>query len=463
MLRWGSSEPAPSPGALAPAMRACGHDLAVVGSRSLCARRPSPRTTACGEPGAPTTRSSRPTTSTPSTSRCPTICTRSGRSPRSRPASTCCASARCRPTPPPPAAWPPPRPRTAGCSWKRLPTWFHPRTEAALDLLRTGGLGEVRSRAGRLGVRLRDPRQLPAQDRSTAAGRCSTSASHGVAVPRWVAGGEPDGSRGPARWSTGVDGTTSALLPSPNGTGRHRARLLRRRRPRGARGRRHRRLCCTLPDAFTPRRDEAVLLRDGEVVGTWHADAYEAADRRLRRGRRPALWARPAGRRRRRHRRGARPHPHRVARSRAALGCRATGPAPSARSEHGIRSSCSTASPRTRGLRGALPRHPPARWLDEWPGVRGRSSAARILRHPARRRAPYTSSDRPHGSPTDALGRAMQSEARRREQGRHGDVPALRAERRDAARPTTLAPTRPRAARPGVHAVPRGSPQCRAG
>jgi D-xylose 1-dehydrogenase (NADP+, D-xylono-1,5-lactone-forming) len=277
MLRWGILGPGAVAGsAMAPAMRAVGDDLAVVGSRSLArarafaanhgvrrARGAYDEVVAADDVDAvyvalPNDLHEEWTIAALEAGK-HVLC--------ERPLSTDAASAG--------------RMAAASASYGRVlmeahTTWFHPRTAAALELLRDGAVGEVRHIQAAYGYRLRDPESYRTRPEN-GGGALLDVGVHGVAAARWVAGGEPDGVRAvQRRWGTGVDGTTSALLTFPSGpvatvlasfdTVAHQVLEVV-----GTDG------VLTLPDAFAPGRDrEAALLRDGEVVGTWTADANEA-------------------------------------------------------------------------------------------------------------------------------------------------------------------------------------------
>lgn len=157
-----------------------------------------------------------------------------------------------------------------------LPFWFHPRTTAALDLIRDGELGEVRSIRADVGYRLREPHShLVVPERG--GGALLGVGSACVPFARWLAGAEPEAVRAlPRRWSSGVDGAMAALLRFPSGamatlmasfdTAAHAVVEVA-----GTDG------LLRLPDALAAtREEEAVLERDGEVIGSWRFDAYAA-------------------------------------------------------------------------------------------------------------------------------------------------------------------------------------------
>jgi predicted dehydrogenase len=157
-----------------------------------------------------------------------------------------------------------------------LMTWFHPRTAAALEIVRNGDIGEVRHVDASFGFRLREPENYRTRPEN-GGGALLDVGVYTVASARWMAAGEPDGVRAVRRrWGTGVDGTTSALLTFPSGavasvmasfdTAPH-----QRLEVVGTEG------VLTLPRAYTASDSEdAVILRDGEPIGSWRADPYEA-------------------------------------------------------------------------------------------------------------------------------------------------------------------------------------------
>jgi predicted dehydrogenase len=277
VLRWGILGPGSIAGsALAPAMRACGDDLAVVGSRSLQRARAF-----AAEQGVRRARGSyaevveaddvdavyvalpndlhEEWTIAALEAGKHVLC--------EKPLATDAASAG----------------RMAAASARHglvlmeaMMTWFHPRTAAAMELVRSGGLGELRTITTTFGFRLRDPHDYRARPES-GGGALLDIGVYGVAASRWLAGGEPDGVRAvQRRWATGVDGATAALLQfgaGPIAT----VQVSFESAPRqlleivGSDG------VLELPHAFTASAGhEAVLVHDGGVIGTWRANPYEA-------------------------------------------------------------------------------------------------------------------------------------------------------------------------------------------
>lgn len=161
---------------------------------------------------------------------------------------------------------------------------FHPRTEALLELTAGGAIGRLRTVHVAVGVLMEDPTSFRAEP-SHGGGALLDVGSHAAALARWVTGEEPEQVVAlDRRWSTGVDGTTGALLRFPSGT------------------------IATLTASFdTPTHDllvavgshgvvevprvvranaeeDAVLLRDGQVVGSWRVNPYERMVDRFARG-----------------------------------------------------------------------------------------------------------------------------------------------------------------------------------
>ena len=82
--------------------------------------------------------------STPSTSRCPTVSTATGPSPRWRRASTCCARSRSRPTRTRRARWPRPQPPSRPGRHGGLPLQYHPMTRRLVEIVQSGELGIIK-------------------------------------------------------------------------------------------------------------------------------------------------------------------------------------------------------------------------------------------------------------------------------------------------------------------------------
>jgi len=156
-----------------------------------------------------------------------------------------------------------------------LMTRFHPRTAALLELVRGGDVGEVRHISATFAFtmdRSEDYRARPEHG----GGALLDVGVYGVALSRWLVSEEPN------EWSTAqrlrpsaVDGATAALLGFPSGTtasvyASHVAAPAQRLTVLGSTG------TLETPDAFTAGSDtDAVLLRDGREVGAWRADPYE--------------------------------------------------------------------------------------------------------------------------------------------------------------------------------------------
>ncbi len=151
----------------------------------------------------------------------------------------------------------------------------HPRFVAVLDLVWAGGIGEVRLISASASRRVRDPQDFRCR-LDQGGGALLDVGSHEVAVARWLAGTEPTAVQAvQTRWSTGVDGTTGAVLAFPTGA----VAALQASfdaRPHGSLEIVGSDGCLTLDDAFFAGPDvEVTLRRDGEVVGAWRADPFE--------------------------------------------------------------------------------------------------------------------------------------------------------------------------------------------
>jgi xylose dehydrogenase (NAD/NADP) len=276
MLRWGILGPGAIAGkALAPAMRAAGHDIAVVGSRSLTRAQ-----SFAANHGVRRARGSYGEVldaddvdavyiSLPNDLHeewCVAALEAGKHVLCEKPLSTDAASAG----------------RVAAASaehgrilMEAVMTWFHPRTTALLETIRSGGIGEVRLVHSSFAFRLRDPHNYRARPES-GGGALLDIGLYGVATSRWLAGSEPDGVRAvQRRWPTGIDGTTAAVLHFPSGPiatvhASFDAAPHQTVEVIGTEA------TLRLPHAFTAGADDdAVLLRDGEVAGTWRTDPYE--------------------------------------------------------------------------------------------------------------------------------------------------------------------------------------------
>jgi predicted dehydrogenase len=157
-----------------------------------------------------------------------------------------------------------------------LPALAHPRFEALLEAVRAGAAGEVRLVHATTSARVTDPRSFRAQA-AHGGGALLDLGVEAVTAARRLAGGEPTAVRGlQRRWSTGIDGTTAALLSFPSAavaalTMTFDAVAHDRLEVVGSEA------VFVAPGAFSAGRgDQTVLLRDGEVYGTWRADPAEA-------------------------------------------------------------------------------------------------------------------------------------------------------------------------------------------
>ncbi len=156
-----------------------------------------------------------------------------------------------------------------------LPHRFHPRTAALLELVRTGAVGPVRL------VTATHAYPMSAADSYLArpeegGGALLDVGVDLVAMTRWLIGEEPEVVRAVSRrWTTGVDGQTTAVMGFPSGA---QATL-----HASFDAVRHSMLevvgtvsTLRVPMPFTAGpQDNAVLLRGEEIVGTWRADPWE--------------------------------------------------------------------------------------------------------------------------------------------------------------------------------------------
>lgn len=156
-----------------------------------------------------------------------------------------------------------------------LMTRFHPRTAALLELVHGGDVGEVRHISATftsLVDRTDDYRARPEHG----GGALLDVGVYGAAMCRWLVTEEPnEWSATQRRSPTGVDAATAALLSFPSGTtaavyASHQATRMQRLTVFGSTG------VLETPHAFTASGDtDAVLVRDGREVGAWRADPYE--------------------------------------------------------------------------------------------------------------------------------------------------------------------------------------------
>ena len=151
----------------------------------------------------------------------------------------------------------------------------HPRFAAVRDLLWAGGIGEVRLLTACASRPVPDGRNHRTRV-DEGGGALLDLGVHAVAITRTLAGTEPVAVQGlQTRWSTGVDGTTGAVLVFPTGA----VATLQASfdaRPYGALQIVGTDGILSLDDPFDAGpADEVSLLRDGDVVGTWRADPFE--------------------------------------------------------------------------------------------------------------------------------------------------------------------------------------------
>jgi D-xylose 1-dehydrogenase (NADP+, D-xylono-1,5-lactone-forming) len=152
---------------------------------------------------------------------------------------------------------------------------FHPRTQALVEVVRSGEIGEVRLIHAAASMRMRAADSHRARVEQ-GGGALLDLGVYGVAATRWVAGSEPDGVRAvQRRWPTGVDGTTTALLAFADGTSAS-VHASYDAAPHeivevvGTDG------VVRVPQAFTAAGgDKTVLMHDDDVIGTWQADPVQ--------------------------------------------------------------------------------------------------------------------------------------------------------------------------------------------
>ncbi len=154
-------------------------------------------------------------------------------------------------------------------------TRFHPRTHALLELVHGGGVGAVRLIHAAFAFPMRVADNYRARSEH-GGGALLDIGLYAAAIIRWLAGEEPDVVRAEQRcWATGVDGTIAALLgfksgilatlhASFDGSEHQHLEII------GTKATLH------VPRAFTAWRDEpAIIVRGDETLGTWQADPYE--------------------------------------------------------------------------------------------------------------------------------------------------------------------------------------------
>jgi predicted dehydrogenase len=154
-------------------------------------------------------------------------------------------------------------------------TRFHPRTHALLEMVRSGGVGAVRLIHAAFAFPMRAADNYRARPEH-GGGALLDVGGYAAAVIRWLAGEEPNVVRAEQRcWATGVDGTIVALLGFSSGM------LATLHASFDASEHQHLEIVGTeatlrVPRAFTAWRGEpAVILRGAETLGTWRADPYE--------------------------------------------------------------------------------------------------------------------------------------------------------------------------------------------
>jgi xylose dehydrogenase (NAD/NADP) len=276
MLRWGILGPGfIADRALAPAMRACGHDLAVVGSRSL-----SRAQAFAANHGVRRARGSYDDVVTAQDvdaiyvalpnflhEQWTVAALEAGKHVLcEKPLATDAAAA---------GRMAAASARNGRVLMEALMYRFHPRTEALLDQVHGGEIGDVRL----VNAAFAFPFARPEDHRLRAelgGGALLDVGVYAVSAARWVAGAEPRAVHAVQRQAGDVDETSVALLDFPAGAVATVAasfaaadhELLEVVGTRGV---------LRAPRPFTAGRDErALLLRDGEEVGAWQADPYEA-------------------------------------------------------------------------------------------------------------------------------------------------------------------------------------------
>ena len=164
----------------------------------------------------------------------------------------------------------------AGCTvMEAAVARFHPRTQALLEIVDAGELGQVRLVHAVISHRMRDLDNFRASP-DLGGGALLDGGSRAVAMARWVLGEEPEGVQAFARrWRTGADGATTALLSFPSGaigavSASFEGAAHEGLEVIGTQGS----LRTNLP--FTAAGlDEVSLERDGASIGTWQADPYQ--------------------------------------------------------------------------------------------------------------------------------------------------------------------------------------------
>lgn len=154
----------------------------------------------------------------------------------------------------------------------------HPRTAALLELIRGGGIGAVRLVTITASAPLTEAESFRARP-ELGGGALLDLGADAVALARWLVGEEPDVVRAvQRRWATGVDGTTAAVLAFGGGacaalTASYDATEHSHLEVVGTEA------TLRVPRVLTAGADaDAVILRGPageEVVGTWRADPWE--------------------------------------------------------------------------------------------------------------------------------------------------------------------------------------------
>ena len=152
---------------------------------------------------------------------------------------------------------------------------WHPRTQALLEIVDAGEIGQVRLIHAAISHRMRDLDDFRATPQ-LGGGALLDGGSRAVAVARWIAGEEPETVQAlMRRWRTGVDGAVSALLSFPSGaiavvSASFEGAAHEGLEVVGTQGS----LRTSLPFSAGGL-DEVSLERDGASVGTWQADPYQ--------------------------------------------------------------------------------------------------------------------------------------------------------------------------------------------
>lgn len=165
--------------------------------------------------------------------------------------------------------------RSARVLAEGVPALAHPRFDALVDLLRSGAIGEPRLLHASVAARLHDPRSFRARPEH-GGGALLTLGVDAVAAVRRMAGTEPSGVRAlQRRWATAIDGTTAAILAFATGavatvTATFDAADHDRLEVVGSEG------TLSLPQPFGAQPGaEVPILRDGAVLETFAADPAE--------------------------------------------------------------------------------------------------------------------------------------------------------------------------------------------